>query len=425
MTNRVYRVDLDGRSVCLRIPGSGAAAAVDRRAEEVNARLAAKAGVAPEVLYFGDDGVMLTRFIEDAVPLRPERIRASEGALERGAIALRRLHEADIAFASTFRAFETIDAYAAALQRLGMPPSEPSRAAIRRMQAIGSALAAHPVAPRPCHCDPTGRNLLDTGEKVWLVDWEYSGMNDPMWDLAYFSIESLLDEAGDRALLTAYFGHAPEEEEAARMAVLKPVCEVQAALWALIQVAEGKTGRRFFRLCEGDVRARSGADACGGFRGASRRRCGRAETGASRGVIVNRRATPPLAPPRKGEGNRAAIHARTLPARPARTPRSRSARRAAAIPMQYFRSPIAVEDKPDESPVTIADRETEAHIRRAIEKRFPAHDILGEEFGRSGSDADYTWIIDPIDGTRSFICGIPLFGMLLGVLARRRSRSPA
>jgi len=90
---------------------------------------------------------------------------------------------------------------------------------------------------------------------------------------------------------------------------------------------------------------------------------------------------------------------------------------AAAIPMQYFRSAIAVEDKPDQSPVTIADRETEAHIRRAIEKRFPAHGIFGEEFGTSGGGTDYTWIIDPIDGTRSFICGVPLFGMLLGVLA--------
>jgi inositol-phosphate phosphatase/L-galactose 1-phosphate phosphatase/histidinol-phosphatase len=90
---------------------------------------------------------------------------------------------------------------------------------------------------------------------------------------------------------------------------------------------------------------------------------------------------------------------------------------AAAIPMQYFRSPIAVEDKPDESPVTIADRETEAHIRRAIEERFPDHGIFGEEFGKSGGGAANTWIIDPIDGTRSFICGIPLFGMLLGVLA--------
>jgi inositol-phosphate phosphatase/L-galactose 1-phosphate phosphatase/histidinol-phosphatase len=89
---------------------------------------------------------------------------------------------------------------------------------------------------------------------------------------------------------------------------------------------------------------------------------------------------------------------------------------AAAIPMRYFRSRIAVEDKPDESPVTIADRETEKQIRRAILERFPSHGILGEEFGRSQAASDYTWIVDPIDGTRSFIAGVPLFGMLLGVM---------
>lgn len=91
---------------------------------------------------------------------------------------------------------------------------------------------------------------------------------------------------------------------------------------------------------------------------------------------------------------------------------------AAVIPMRYFRAGVAVEDKPDESPVTIADRETEAHIRKAIETRFPSHGIFGEEYGKANADAEHTWIIDPIDGTRSFICGVPLFGMLLGVLRK-------
>jgi histidinol phosphatase-like enzyme (inositol monophosphatase family) len=89
---------------------------------------------------------------------------------------------------------------------------------------------------------------------------------------------------------------------------------------------------------------------------------------------------------------------------------------AASIPKRYFRANVAVEDKADESPVTIADRETERVIRAAIEKRFPEHAIFGEEFGKGGKESEYTWIIDPIDGTRSFICGVPLFGMLLGVL---------
>jgi histidinol phosphatase-like enzyme (inositol monophosphatase family) len=89
---------------------------------------------------------------------------------------------------------------------------------------------------------------------------------------------------------------------------------------------------------------------------------------------------------------------------------------AAAIPMRYFRGEVAVEDKADETPVTIADKETEEHIRRAVLERFPSHGIYGEEFGRENADREHTWVIDPIDGTRSFICGVPLFGMLLGVL---------
>lgn len=88
---------------------------------------------------------------------------------------------------------------------------------------------------------------------------------------------------------------------------------------------------------------------------------------------------------------------------------------AAAIPLRYFRSALAVEDKADQSPVTVADRETEQQITRAILQRFPEHGIFGEEFGRRDSSGSLTWIIDPIDGTKSFISGSPLFGMLLGV----------
>ena len=89
---------------------------------------------------------------------------------------------------------------------------------------------------------------------------------------------------------------------------------------------------------------------------------------------------------------------------------------AASIPMRYFRSLLGVEDKPDDSPVTIAARETENFIRRALEERFPAHGILGEEFGRKDAGGGVTWIVDPIDGTRSFISGHPLFGILLGAM---------
>lgn len=89
---------------------------------------------------------------------------------------------------------------------------------------------------------------------------------------------------------------------------------------------------------------------------------------------------------------------------------------ACATPKKYFRSPLSIDQKSDESPVTRADRETEDYLRRELLERFPKHGIFGEEFGRETGEGEFEWIIDPIDGTRSFISGNPLYGMLLGLL---------
>ncbi|HKW53420.1 MAG TPA: histidinol-phosphatase [Stellaceae bacterium] len=93
---------------------------------------------------------------------------------------------------------------------------------------------------------------------------------------------------------------------------------------------------------------------------------------------------------------------------------------AGAIVRGYFRQKIAVDDKGDLTPVTIADREAEAAMRRLIEERFPAHGIIGEEHGRLRPDAEHVWVLDPIDGTKSFISGIPLFGTLIALIRRGR-----
>lgn len=90
------------------------------------------------------------------------------------------------------------------------------------------------------------------------------------------------------------------------------------------------------------------------------------------------------------------------------------------IARQWFRQEPGIEKKTDASPVTIADKAIEAALREAIEARFPDHGIIGEEHAqRSGSSA-FTWVIDPIDGTRSFSCGNPLFGTLVAVLYDQR-----
>ena len=88
---------------------------------------------------------------------------------------------------------------------------------------------------------------------------------------------------------------------------------------------------------------------------------------------------------------------------------------AGATIRPYFRRPLAVDDKPDLTPVTVADRAAERAMRELIEGRFPDHGIIGEEFGRVREDAELVWVLDPIDGTKSFISGVPLFGTLIAL----------
>lgn len=91
------------------------------------------------------------------------------------------------------------------------------------------------------------------------------------------------------------------------------------------------------------------------------------------------------------------------------------AHEAGALTLRYYGGLVDYDAKGDGSPVTLADREAEQLIRRRVTARFPGHGVLGEEFGESNPDARIRWIVDPIDATRSFMRGVPLYGVLIGV----------
>ncbi len=93
---------------------------------------------------------------------------------------------------------------------------------------------------------------------------------------------------------------------------------------------------------------------------------------------------------------------------------------ASKISMKYFRNKIEIEIKDDESPVTLADKETEQVIRERIRKEYPGHGILGEEFENEKIDSEFIWVIDPIDGTRSYIAGHKDFGNLIALLHNKK-----
>jgi fructose-1,6-bisphosphatase/inositol monophosphatase family enzyme len=94
---------------------------------------------------------------------------------------------------------------------------------------------------------------------------------------------------------------------------------------------------------------------------------------------------------------------------------------SAKVIMEYFRQTFAIENKDDDTPVTIADKKSELKIRELINKAYPSHGILAEEFDNTNLDSEYIWVIDPIDGTRSFIAGHKDFGTLIALLYKKKT----
>ena len=235
LTNLVYRVDSNQGPLCLRLPGKGTEEYIDRKVEKVNAFAAASAGVSPEVLHFDEAGVMLSRYLEGTVTMGPEAFKTRAGAPGRAARAFRQLHVSGETFDFRFELFSMIDGYLKVLGTKEVELPEGYHDVVGEAEAVRAALERNPAALAPCHCDPLCENFLDTGERMWIVDWEYSGMNDPMWDLGDLSVEAGFDESQEAEMMAAYFDGAPPGALWGRMVIYKAMCDLLWTLWGLIQ----------------------------------------------------------------------------------------------------------------------------------------------------------------------------------------------
>lgn len=249
LTNRVWRL---GPHV-LRIPGEGTAAYIDRANEAVAAREAARAGVGPAVLFADPDrGLMVTSFIEGTVTMTPEGFAARPGAPARAALAFRKLHQSGARFPFRFELFAMIDDYLRHLagKEVALPEGYHDVVA-EAGGAVRAALSAAPVEPVACHCDPLCENFLDDGRRMWIVDWEYSGMNDPMWDLGDLAVEGRFGAAQEEEMLSAYFGGEAPAAERGRMVIYKAMCDLLWTLWGLIQLANANPADDFRAYADG------------------------------------------------------------------------------------------------------------------------------------------------------------------------------
>ncbi len=251
LTNINYLVDTGHDRLVLRVPGAGTGEYIDRDAEEVAARSAAEAGVNAEVLFFdATDGLMVTRFVDGAATMSPELFR-NLGSVARAGVALRRLHTTAQPFSTDFSLFEMIDDYKRLLTEKGATLPAGYHETEAAADATRRALKAAPRPLVPSHCDPLCENFLDTGERMVIIDYEYGGNNDPMWDLGDLSVEGLFTDNQDAVLLHAYFDGQAPANELGRMVAYKAMCDLLWTLWGVIQHANGNPADDFWAYAVG------------------------------------------------------------------------------------------------------------------------------------------------------------------------------
>jgi thiamine kinase-like enzyme len=245
LTNANYLITAAGEMFVLRLPGAGTQDYINRKVEAVAAYATAEIGVnAPVLLFDETDGMQVTRFIEGRT--MSEAAFKDEGAIARAAVALQAVHKTSRKFANRFELFAMIDEYSALLKAKGARLPDGYAQALAQADVVRSVLQRASIEFAPCHCDPLAENFVDTGSKMYILDWEYSGNNDPMWDLGDVAIEARFDPAQERVLLEAYFGGAAPAHLQGRMVLYKAMCDLLWTLWGVIQVATGNTADDFW-----------------------------------------------------------------------------------------------------------------------------------------------------------------------------------
>lgn len=232
-TNRNYRVEVGSATFFLRLSHEDTALlGIDRVAEYEAALAAAASGVGPEVVaHLPEHGCLITAWVAGE-PLA-EGDMEQESVLADVARVVSTIH-AGPALPATFDAFRIVEAYRHVSVERGVPIPEAYGPAHAHAERIEAAFARAPLPARPCHNDLLSDNFLKGTDGFWLVDYEYSGMGDPFFDLGNLSINNGLSEASQETLLRLTFGE-PTQAHRARLQLMRIMSDYREAMWGVIQ----------------------------------------------------------------------------------------------------------------------------------------------------------------------------------------------
>ena len=238
MTNRSYKVLRNNDEiVVVRIPGEGTEKMIDRVAEKRSNELACSLGLDAKMLYFDDKGHKVMDFIPHQHELN-ERDMKSEALIEQIADVFHRLHTCGQDTQIPFEIFDMASSYEKIIRANNVALFNDYEDVKDEVMGIKSAEDKKGLGKKvPCHNDPLIANWIkaDNGQ-LFLLDWEYAGMNDYMWDLSCVSLECNYTEKEDTALLTAYYNCAVTAEVQRHFMAEKVYVDFLWTLWGLTRV---------------------------------------------------------------------------------------------------------------------------------------------------------------------------------------------
>ncbi|WP_036931965.1 phosphotransferase [Prevotella sp. HUN102] len=240
MSNKNFKVTFDHQQYVLRVPGLGSDGMVNRSFEEQNSILASNIGINPSIRHFDSHtGIKLADFVPEAETLNRATIQRNDN-IAKIADIYRRLHLSNVRFNNDFNVFHEIEKYERLLREADAKMYDGYDAVRTEILDLENLLNEYGITITPCHNDSVAENFIKSSSgEIYLIDWEYSGMNDPLWDLAALFLESEFTDDNKHLLLSYYYNDKIPEHTERKILIYQILMDVLWALWTVIKEAKG------------------------------------------------------------------------------------------------------------------------------------------------------------------------------------------
>lgn len=239
LTNRTYCVEFaDGSRIMVRIPGEGTEELLNRSDERVSTELACRLDIDAKLYYFGSDGAKVSEFVPNAITMSAETMR-DDKRIQQAARILKKLHSSGEDTGIPFDVFDMAAGYEKIIKENNVPMYDDYAQVKASVMAVKRHIdSVCDIKSVPRHNDPLCENWVlsaDSG-RLYLIDWEYAGMNDGIWDVADVSIEGAFTPENDELMLTEYLGKKPDHNEFKHFLANKLYVDYLWTLWAKTRV---------------------------------------------------------------------------------------------------------------------------------------------------------------------------------------------